>query len=128
PVTFIDISYSRRSWGWLQDRSLAVVIALCTYQMRRFGALCLWFQRISRSSPYFREFIFLLFTFPCFKVSNFFFKIAYLFQQRKLRLLGRKCALLGGKDLSLQFENLVLNYGGISDTYKASSDFKRGLQ
>jgi hypothetical protein len=56
--------------------------------MRWFGSSCLWLQHISKRTPCNSfEVILLLFSFPCFKISNFFFKICYMLNQRRALLL-----------------------------------------
>ena len=80
----------------LNDLYPAIAIAMCTYPMGWFGRASRWFQHVSERSPTeVLKFIALLLSVPCFKASHFFFKGAYLLQQRRIRLLG-------GDDLPLQ--------------------------
>ena len=63
------------------------------------------------------EMIFLFLSIPCFKVRHFFFKLAYLLQQRRLSHLGRECAFKGGYDLSLQFDAFLPTDSSIVGIY-----------
>ncbi len=74
------------------------------------------------------KFIFLLFTFPCFHLSNFFFKLTYTLQQRELVRLGRELVQLDGQDLSLQFDNSLPNDRCVMDTYYRLSRILRRLE
>ena len=94
-------------------------LAICHSRLRHVG----------ESPPiYGFEFVALLLTFPVFKLHNLLFKVAYTIRQRELRRLGRQCALLGGEDRSLQFDDLVLNHGSVTETYEALRDFHGRLQ
>ena len=72
--------------------------------------------------------VFLFLSIPCFHVSNFFFKLAYTLQQRKLVSIGRKCRSLGGEDYSLKFNDLRLDHCSITETYHSLYDFARRLE
>lgn len=86
------------------------IVTLCTYMMRWLDGLRLRLQLVGENtgSDLVKLIAFFLCS-PCFKASHFFFKIAFILQQRKLVALGVKCAALGGKNLSLQFSNLTLH-------------------
>ena len=89
-----------------------MLVAACTNAMHWFSALSLWLHKVSEhSTRYFPKFVALSLSIPCFRLSHFFFKIAYTLQQRKLVRLGRKCVALGGHDYSLQFDDLGLDLG-----------------
>lgn len=85
-----------------------------------------WFARVGISSrdvserpiPNILQFVFLFFSIPCFKASNFFFEIAYTLQQRELVALGRKCVRLGGEDYSLQFDDRLIEFREVSDRHQ----------
>jgi len=90
--------------------------------MRWFGAASLWFQHISQRSPSQSfKIVFLLFSIPCFKISNFCFERAYFLNQRKLRLLG-------GEDLFLKLYDRALPSGGISHVLYGLRDIKHRLE
>ena len=92
-----EMSACSSLWNFLKMKLFATLIASCAYIMRRFSVAFISFQRInqcSRSQPL--QLIALLLSIPCFKASHLCFKIAYAFQQRRLRHL---CS----KDLFLQF-------------------------
>ncbi len=56
-----------------------MLIATCTYLMDRFAAAHQVLQNISKGPlPNVLKLIALLLCVPCFKASNFFFKLAYL--------------------------------------------------
>src|SRR5262249_9795541 len=108
----------------LQDRLAAVAIAVCTYVMLWVGAAHVFLNRISRHAPSdLGKLVALLLCFPCFEISNFFFKLAYLFQQRRLRRIGLKCASLGGENYAVEFDDLVLNHDSVAEAYHCLSDF-----
>lgn len=75
------------------DRPLAVAVAICTKLMRWFGRLHAFFQRIGERAGFsdWGQLISFLLCVPCFQASNFFFKIAYALNQRKLVRLSIKC-------------------------------------
>ncbi len=93
--------------GGLQDRFLASLVAITTYPMRWFGACAIFFEHVSEGSiSNLTKGVSSLLAVPCLKASNFFFKSAYLLNQRRLRCIGLYCASLGGQDLSIEFDNL----------------------
>jgi len=86
--------------------------------MRRFGAACIFFQRVSKNarSDLF-EMVALLLSFPCFEASHLCFKVTYLVQKRRALLLCRKCSILGIYDLRLEFDHLPLKRRSIPEAY-----------
>ena len=113
----------------LEDALERSCITVCTYLMGRFGRLRAHFQNVSESTviaPV--KFVFLLFTFPAFKLSNLFFEAAYTIQQRRLVRLGRECAALGGKDYSLKFDNLSLDHLMVAQRYHRLCDIASKAQ
>src|SRR3990172_1887573 len=68
-------------WHVLEDRALTILIAICTYVMRKFAVAHGLLQRINHG-PYKRghQLVALLLSLPCFHASDFFFKCAYLLQ------------------------------------------------
>ncbi len=127
--------HARNAGLTLQDRFLSTIEAISTKLMHIFGGARLIFFNISVNCRHsagigqqIGEYIFLFLSFPCFKISHFFFKIAYLVQQRQLVRLGIKCTALGGEDYSLQFDNLSLNHRTVAESHKALSDFARSLE
>src|SRR5260221_11362036 len=108
----------------LQDRFMSLLIAVCPNQMLWFGRGSSCLQRVSKNARSdFGEFVFLLLSIPFFKVSHLFFQFTYKLQQRELIRLGRDCVRLGGEDYSLQFDDLVIEQGSVSDTYKRLREF-----
>jgi hypothetical protein len=108
-------------WYSCQKRFLPACIAVCAYLMRRFGSLSLWFQNVSKSGPGFFQLISLLLSFPCFKASHFFFKLAYTFQQRRLR---RLC----GEKFFLQFYDRRVATGSIVDVLQSLREIEGSLK
>src|SRR5260370_10731742 len=97
----------------LQDRATAIVVTLCTYPMRGFGSLARFFKRIYDApiAPWRAyQLVALLLFFPCFYISDFFFKIAYSLNHHRLLRLGRECARLGGQDHTLKLNYLSLHF------------------
>src|SRR3990172_9559383 len=113
----------------LEDRLLSVFVAISAKMMRLFGALCLVFHAVDKNSrSNFLKLIALLLSFPCFKASNLFFKLAYLLNQRKALLQSRRCAALGVYDLRLEFDKLSLEGGTIAQTYGRLNDILSRLE
>jgi len=96
---------------WVEDRVSPILVALCTYPMRWFGAAATRLQSVNKTSlPRGYQLVALFLFFPCFYVSDFFFKTAYLLNHRRLMRLGRKCAALGGQNYALELDNLSLDF------------------
>ncbi len=123
----------------LKNRFLSVLKTECAKEMDRFARWSTALQAISEH-PFFakwqsdgtlshvRQLILLGFSVPCFKLSVFFFKIAYMIQQRELILLGRECARLGGKDFSLQFDDFRPNDRSVAGIYRELSKLRSGFE
>jgi hypothetical protein len=109
----------------------AALVAGCTYTMKCFGWLSIWFQRVSErwaTTNQLLKLIPLLLSFPCFKASHFFFKLAYAIQQRRLSRLGRYCALHGGKDFSVQFPERIPEFDEVAGLYQFLQSLARRVQ
>jgi hypothetical protein len=75
--------------------------------MKWFGSLFVLLHNISkRSSSQILQFISLLLCFPVFKANDFFFKITYSLNQRRLLILSIKQGGLRGGDLAVQLDSL----------------------
>jgi hypothetical protein len=112
---------------------MTLLIAVCTKQMRWFAGMGSYFRRVGQMTGRsvvgnVLEFVCLGLSVPCFKVSNFFFKLTYTIQQRKLVRLGRECAGLGGDDFSVQFDDLFTNQSSIANTEQRLADLRRRIQ
>src|SRR5579871_1750089 len=82
---------NRGTTSKLEKRFYATLIAAGTYAVKGFGALHRWLHRISErcaATSQLLQFIALLLTFPCFKLSNFCFKVTFFLQKRHMRRLG----------------------------------------
>ena len=109
---------------------MSIVKTICTKEMNRFASAAHRLQAISKhpilstGKPLANvvQLIFLLFSVPCFKLSNLFFKVAYLTQQRELIRLGRECARLDGQDFSIKFDGLFPDGVGVVKTHKLLSN------
>jgi len=113
----------------LDDFGMTIAIAACTYPMRWFGSACIWLQHISkRVSPDALEFILLLISVPCFKISQFCFERAYLLNQRRLRRIGLYCASLGGHNLSIEFDELGRTLSIAAQPGKSLDNVRRSLE
>jgi len=100
---------------------MTVLVAVCTYAMDWLSVCCLLLQKVSeRSSTKVGQLVPLLLSFPCFKASHFFFKIAYALNQRKLRLL---C----GEDFFLKVYDSPVASGNIVDVLQSLRQIKRSL-
>ena len=78
--------------------------------MRWFGSAATFFKRVEHySRPGTYQSIALFLFFPYFYASDFFSKIAYFLNQRRLPRISRKCAVLGGQDSALQLDHVSLN-------------------
>lgn len=96
-----------------------------------FGDVTLFLQRVSKrigKCTRLGELVVLLFSIPCFKTSQFFFKLACSIQQRELVYLGRKCVLLGGEDFSLEFDHLLTGNPSIMGIYRRLGELEGRLQ
>src|SRR4030088_11168 len=77
----------------LQNRFESALVAVCTKCMRIFATLMSFFKDVGERSPIkLLHLVALLLTFPCFEASQFFFKLVYLLNRRRI-------ARLGGDDL-----------------------------
>src|ERR1019366_6847073 len=86
-----------------------MLVTCCTKAMDWLAVCHRSLQVISKNSnSYFIQFIALFLCFPCFKAGQFFFKAAYLLNQRRALLICRKDTLLGVNNRALQFEDLAL--------------------
>lgn len=94
----------------IEDRCSPILVAMGAYPMRWFALAHGFFKSVD-NDPWPRgvKLVALLFCFPCFYASDFFFKCAYLLNHRKLRRIGIKCAALGGQNGALKLDNLSLN-------------------
>jgi hypothetical protein len=102
----------------LKDRFLALLVAGCTYPMNGFGAACSRLQHIGKAPrSNFFQLVSLLLSFPCFKASTFFFKVAYSLNQRRLFCLRIKQGFLYGEDLLLELDGCVEQLCRIPQTH-----------
>jgi hypothetical protein len=84
----------------LQHRFLRLLVAMVTKPMRCFGSLTLWLQHTSECTEVeVFQLVILLLAAPCFKASHFFFKLAYLINERRALLLNRESCLVRGDNL-----------------------------
>ncbi len=91
--------------------------------MKRFGALSVWLNCISesRASGQWYQFIPQLLSIPCFEASHFFFKLAYSFNQIRLR---RLC----NEEFFLQFYDRRVSTGGVVNILQSLREIERGLK
>ena len=110
----------------LQDGFLAFLIALSAKPMRRFGALCLWLQNVSKRDSVVDifQFVALLFSVPCFQISYLFFQITCALQQRRALILSRKRGIIGVNQLALKFDELRLEGCSIPQRYHRLRDIR----
>jgi len=90
PLAKSHVGASRDTCNLLKYRLFPVLVAIWTYPMRWFGTASLFFYLISINpmGTQLLKPIFLLLSFPCFKISHFCFKRAYTLNQFRLLLLG----------------------------------------
>src|SRR5665213_325966 len=101
PLSLIRVRWNYEV-GLLENLLFSICVAMCANPMRWFAFAHIKLQGINeRFSVYSFQPVALFLSIPCFHISNFFFKVTYALQQRKLVRLGRECARLGGQDLSL---------------------------
>src|SRR3954470_12761415 len=106
----------------LKDGLMSLLIAGSTKAMHGFAFCCLRLQLISeRATTVIGEFVPLLLSFPCFKLSHLCFKLAYSLQQGKL-------VRMGGQNLPLKLNNRTLELGGIAEVHKTLRDVLRSLE
>lgn len=95
----------------LENRFLTILITTSAYPMRWFRSLHGIFYDVSkRAMSNSSKFVFLLLCLPCFHISNFFFKLSYLFQQRLLLTKSAECIALGGEDYILKLNRDLVNF------------------
>jgi len=96
--------------------------------MRWFGAAFSGLKHVSNSSvPQIFKVVALLLSFPCFKISHFFFKLAYAINQRRALLIRRKCAVLGIDNRGLEFDHLGIEGLSVAQTYHRLRDIASEL-
>src|SRR5438876_441930 len=90
--------------------------------MRRFAILFPFFRDVrEQSSIQVYKLIALLLSFPCFKASHFFFKLAYALQQHRLLLTS-------GEDFFLKFYSHRVARGGIVQVFQSLRNIEHGLE
>lgn len=105
----------------LKYRLDATLIATSAYAMEFFGWLSVALQRIGKRWSVWGqlfEFIAILLSIPCIKVSHFFFKIAYSVQIRHLSRIRREHALRGGHDFGMHFPERIPKFSKIADLHQ----------
>src|SRR5665811_2067280 len=108
PRTIMD----NRMPAALQERLEAPLIAICTNCMGWFAVLHSLFRNEGeKASPQVLQFVALLICIPCFQCSHFFFKLAYVLNQRRLL---RLC----GEDFPLEVYNRSVASGSVVDILK----------
>lgn len=113
----------------LQDMFLSLFVAWLTNAMHWFGALGVWLQCVGkRSRSESLELVALLLSRPCFKASNFCFKLTYSLNQRRLSRIGLYCANLGGHNLALEFDELGRALTLASEPGQSLNDARCGLE
>src|SRR6516225_158636 len=91
----------------LKDKFLVLLVAGCTYPMKGFGIACIRLQHVGKGpGSNLLQLVSLLLSFPCFKASNFFFKIAYSLNQRRLFCLRIRQGGLHREDLLVKLDGL----------------------
>ena len=109
PRTIMD----NRMPAALQERLEAPLIAICTNCMGWFAVLHSLFRNEGeKASPQVLQFVALLICIPCFQCSHFFFKLAYVLNQRRLL---RLC----GEDFPLEVYNRSVASGSVVDILKS---------
>ncbi len=108
----------------LEESLLIALVAVCTNIMRGFTRSHLWLQRVSKSPKLTCGFqlVPLLLCFPCFHISNFFFKFAYSLNQRRALLINQKNAALGVDNFRIEFCDLPIENGSVAQTYHRLCD------
>lgn len=124
-----DAMTLRTMCGPLERGYFAIVVAIYTYPMRWLDAAFTALQHIGVHTRSKRlHFIVIFLSVPCFKASHFFFKLAYLMQQRRLSRIGRYCALHGGEDLSVHFPERIPEFSEVSHLYEFLKRLTRSIQ
>lgn len=115
-------STTRRPHLWLKEGLFSIIKTISTQLMRRFGHICLFFQDVGHNSRSdISKLIFLSLSVPCFKMSHFFFKLAYFVNQRRLLLL---C----GEDLFLKVYDCPIADGSIIHILQSLRRIKHSLK
>lgn len=107
----------------LQYRFDSILIAACTYAMKRLGRLSILLQRKGETwFPRYQllKFIPFLLSIPPFKASHFFFKLAYSVQERRLRL---SCS----QEFFLKFYDRRIATGSVVNILQSLRNIESGL-
>src|SRR5258705_1451377 len=105
-----------RSVQTLQDRFLAVLIAVCTNEMRWFRAAGNWFVRIGECVVIDGlKLVILFLSIPCLKAGEFFFKLAYSLNRCRITCLGCKDLLPEISDSRVPYHRIVHVLEGLCD-------------
>ena len=106
----------------LQDRLDAALITICTNCMRGFALLFSYFRNVSeKSTIQVLKFISLLLTFPCFEAAQFFFKLIYFVNRRRI-------ARLGGDDLFPELRDGRISIDRVVHILQRLRDVKHRLE
>ena len=119
----------RSRFHTLEYRYLMFLVAVWTSPMDRFGTLHRLLHHISinsRSNLF--KLIALLFSFPCFELSNLCFKRAYAINQRRAFLINRENMRLGIDECPIEFDQLSLKGLSIPQRYHRLRDVLQRLE
>ncbi len=106
----------------LENRLLAALIAICTKHMEWFAVLHAQLRRVGENvGADLLKFVALFLCIPCFQASHFFFKLSYMFGQRRLRLL---C----GEDFFLKFYDRRVATSGTVNVLQSLRYIEGGLK
>jgi hypothetical protein len=97
----------------LEDSLLAILVAVCTNEMRRNAAISGRLSSVSkRVTGYRGQLIVFFLSVPFFKTSQLFFQCSYTLQERRLRLLGFE-------DSFLKLHTRIVKSNSIIDVLKS---------
>jgi hypothetical protein len=109
--------HTREIPGVLEVPLFTALVAICTYGMKWFGALSIGLNRASEGTgSQILQLVPLLLSFPCFKASNFFFKLSYRLNQRRLFRLRICKGGLHREDLLVKLDGIFEELRGVPQT------------
>ena len=96
--------------------------------MRCFGFISVWLGDIGqRTNVYLFKLVLFQLSIPFFKLSNFFFKLAYASQLRGLMALGIECRFLSKDDMFLKGNDSIVNRLALRHIRNVLSDVEGGF-
>ena len=106
-----------------------MIEAVYAKPMHWFGAASIFLNNIGkRSGIDLLEAVFFLFSVPCFKFSEFFFKLVYSAGESRLRVARTECLALSRQDQFAQLDHFLLHHRGVAYADHGLCDVESGSE